>query len=70
MNIGKIFALSVIVLILAISIVSPPTSTSPEAAPRGPWVDKIIIFEHGTEDTVVPMIEKDEMTLWFWWLRK
>jgi len=37
MNIGKISALSVIVLILAISIVSPPTSTSPEAAPRGPW---------------------------------
>ncbi|RLE65039.1 MAG: hypothetical protein DRN53_00305 [Thermoprotei archaeon] len=70
MNIGKISALSVIVLILAISIVSPPTSTSPEAAPRGPWVDKIIIFEHGTEDTAVPMIEKDEMTLWFWWLRK
>src|SRR4030042_6710942 len=41
-----------------------------QQAPNGPYPDKLVLFLQPTEDSVVPLIEHNEMDTWLYYLRK
>lgn len=57
---------AIIILPTILACIAP---FSAEQAPYGPFPDRIIIFRHADEATVVPMIEKGEMDAWLYYLR-
>ncbi|MBS7642219.1 MAG: ABC transporter substrate-binding protein [Candidatus Bathyarchaeia archaeon] len=70
MNIRKnLQTLLYVVLIILPTILVCVTSLSAEQVPYGPFPDRIIIFRHTDESTVVPMMEKGEMDAWLYYLR-
>lgn len=70
MNLRKISLTLIYIAILILPIALVYTiPVSAEQVPYGPFPDKIIIFRHADESTVVPMMEKGEMDAWLYYLR-
>lgn len=70
MNIRKTPLLLVYLALLILPMISIYViPISAEQVPYGPFPDRIIIFRHADESTVVPMMEKGEMDAWLYYLR-
>ncbi|MEM2740303.1 MAG: ABC transporter substrate-binding protein [Candidatus Bathyarchaeia archaeon] len=70
MNLRKTSLLLAYLAVLILStILVCVTPISAEQVPYGPFPDRIIIFRHTDESTVVPMMEKGEMDAWLYYLR-
>ncbi|MCS7112976.1 MAG: ABC transporter substrate-binding protein [Candidatus Bathyarchaeota archaeon] len=70
MNPGKTsLILAYLAVLILPTILICVTPVSAEQVPYGPFPDRVIIFRHADEATVVPMIEKGEMDAWLFYLR-
>ncbi|MEM2655688.1 MAG: ABC transporter substrate-binding protein [Candidatus Bathyarchaeia archaeon] len=63
---GKIFL--AILMTLCMVMILPVNFSMSEEIPYGPFPDRIIIFRHAVEATVLPMIERGEMDAWLYYL--
>lgn len=66
-SVKRIFSPTLVALFVALMLLSV-NPLAAEEIPYGPFPDKIIIFQHPVEATVVPMIERGEMDAWLYYL--